>query len=103
MLVSGVLSGRRPATELQCSITNVIIPWPIDRGQNWERKGWVEILHVDLREGESQEGLLARFQAMIRRSGVLNEVKSHRFFISKSEKARIAARKAARRRARRNR
>lgn len=59
-------------------------------------------MHVALREGESQEGLLARFQALVRRSGVLNEVKSHRYFISKSEKARIAARKAARRRNRKS-
>jgi ribosomal protein S21 len=56
-----------------------------------------------IRDGESQEGLLARFQAAVRRSGILNEAKSHRHFISNSEKARIAARKAARRHARKNR
>ncbi|MHB1133300.1 MAG: 30S ribosomal protein S21 [Chloroflexota bacterium] len=55
-------------------------------------------MHVSIRDGESQDGLLARFQALVRRSGILNEVKAHRYFISKSEKARIAARKAARRR-----
>jgi ribosomal protein S21 len=55
-------------------------------------------LHVSIRDGESQEALLARFTALVRRSGIINEVKAHRFFISKSEKARIAERKAARRR-----
>ena len=55
-------------------------------------------MHVSIRDGETQEGLLARFQALVRRSGILNEVKSHRYFISASEKARIAERKAARRR-----
>lgn len=60
-------------------------------------------MHVALRDGETQEGLLARFQSLVRRSGVLNEAKSHRYFISKSEKARIAARKAARRHKRKNR
>jgi ribosomal protein S21 len=60
-------------------------------------------LHVALRDGESQESLLARFQTLVRRSGILNEAKSHRHFISNSEKARIAARKAARRHSRKNR
>ena len=75
---------------------------PVARaGRNpWEGKEGFNTLHVALREGESQEGLLARFQALVRRSGILNEVKSHRYFISRSEKARVAARKAARRRAR---
>ena len=58
-------------------------------------------MHVELREGESQESLLSRFNKMIQRSGLMREVKSHRHFISKSERDRADARKAARRHARR--
>jgi ribosomal protein S21 len=61
------------------------------------------VLQVDLREGESPESLLARFNKMIQREGVLREAKSRRHFISNSELARIAARKAARRRRRKDR
>jgi ribosomal protein S21 len=60
-------------------------------------------MNVTLREGETQEGLLKRFQRGIQNSGLLREVKAKRFFISNGEKARIAARKSAaryRRRAR---
>jgi ribosomal protein S21 len=58
-------------------------------------------MQVSLREGESQESLLSRFQKRMQSSGILREFRSHRHFISKSEKARIAARKSARRAARR--
>lgn len=58
-------------------------------------------MHVQLREGESQESLLSRFTKMVQRSGLMREVKSHRFFVSKSERARAAERKAVRRQARR--
>lgn len=60
-------------------------------------------MFVSLRDGESQEALLKRFQRSIQNSGLLREVKAKRFFISNGEKARIAARKSAaryRRRAR---
>ena len=60
-------------------------------------------MYVSLREGETQEALLRRFQRSIQNSGLLREVKSKRFFVSNGEKARIAARKSAaryRRRAR---
>ena len=63
----------------------------------------VLVLQVDLRDGESPESLLARFNKMIQREGVLREAKSRRHFISNSELARIAARKAARRRRRKDR
>ena len=53
--------------------------------------------YVALREGESGENLLNRFRASVARSGLLKEVKARRFFVSKSEKARIAARRSARR------
>jgi ribosomal protein S21 len=59
------------------------------------------VLQVDLREGESPEALLARFNKMIQRDGILREAKARRHFISNGELARIAARKAARRRRRR--
>lgn len=58
-------------------------------------------MQVNLREGESQESLLSRFQKSVQSSGILREFRAHRHFISKSEQARIDARKAARRAARR--
>ena len=60
-------------------------------------------MFVSIREGETQEALLRRFQRSIQNSGLLREVKGKRFFVSNGEKARIAARKSAaryRRRAR---
>lgn len=53
--------------------------------------------HVVLRDGESGESLLARFRAAVNRSGVLQELKEHRYFRSKGEKVREAARRSARR------
>lgn len=58
-------------------------------------------MQVNLREGESQENLLSRFQKRMQMSGILREFRAHRYFVSKSERARTAARKAARRAARR--
>jgi ribosomal protein S21 len=58
-------------------------------------------MHIALRDGESQEALLARFQKAVQRSGILREARAHRFFVPKPEQARIAARKAARKAARR--
>jgi len=57
-------------------------------------------LEVSIHEGESQESLLRRFQKMVQMSGVLREVKANRHFISKSEAARIKAKKNAQRRRR---
>jgi len=57
-------------------------------------------LQVSIREGESQDSLLRRFQRMVQTSGILREVKSHRYFLSKRELSRIKARKNARRRRR---
>lgn len=59
------------------------------------------MLHVNLREGESFDTLLSRFRASVAKSGVLQELKERRFFISKAEKARMAARRSARRHRRR--
>ncbi len=55
-------------------------------------------LEVSIRAGESQDALLRRFQRMIQVSGVMREVKSHRYFVSKGEASRLKERKNARRR-----
>jgi ribosomal protein S21 len=55
-------------------------------------------LEVSLREGESQDSLLRRFQRMVQMSGILREAKAHRHFLSKGEMARLKAQKSARRR-----
>ncbi len=57
-------------------------------------------LEVRIREGESQESLLQRFNKNIKLSGLLSEVKAKRFFVSRGDAARIKAKKAARRRRR---
>ena len=57
-------------------------------------------LEVTIREGESQESLLRRFQRMVQVDGILREAKAHRHFISKGDAVRIKARKAAKRRRR---
>jgi len=55
-------------------------------------------LQVSVRQGESQDSLLRRFQRMVQMSGVLREAKAHRHFLSKGEAARLKAQKNARRR-----
>ena len=55
-------------------------------------------MQVQIREGESQDSLLRRFQKVGQTSGILREVKAQRHFISKGEKARLKAQKSARRR-----
>lgn len=57
-------------------------------------------LEVWIREGESQESLLRRFQRMVQTEGVLREAKAHRHFVSKRDAARIKAKNNARRRRR---
>ena len=57
-------------------------------------------LEVYLREGESQDSLLKRFQRGVQMSGVLREVKAHSRFISKGDAARIKAKNNARRKRR---
>jgi len=61
---------------------------------------YVMSLEVWIREGESQDSLLRRFQRMVQVSGILREVKAHRYFLSKVELSRLKARKSARRRRR---
>ena len=59
--------------------------------------------YVELRDGESGDELLRRFNAQVTKSGILREIKDRRFFRTKREKARIAAQRAARRRRRQRR
>ena len=56
---------------------------------------------VVLRQGESPESLLRRFRKAVIRDRVLSDAKRKRFFVSKSEKRRLAHRKALRRERRR--
>ena len=53
--------------------------------------------YVSAHEGENIESLLRRFKMSVAKSGVLRDLKDHRFFRSKAEKARVAAQRAARR------
>ena len=57
-------------------------------------------IQISIREGESQESLLRRFQTMVQTSGVLREMKVNRHFLSKGEKARFKAQQSARRKRR---
>ena len=59
-------------------------------------------LEVWIREGESQESLLRRFQRMVQMEGILREAKAHRHFVSKRDAARIKAKNNARRKRRQN-
>jgi small subunit ribosomal protein S21 len=52
---------------------------------------------VELRSNESQEQLLKRFRKKVQRERVMSDVRKKRFFMSNSEKQRIALRKAKRR------
>ena len=56
---------------------------------------------VTLRQGESPENLLKRFRKQVIRDRVLSDIKKKRFFVSNSEKRRLALRKAKRRERRR--
>jgi len=55
-------------------------------------------LEVSVREGETQDSLLRRFQRMVQMDGILREAKAHRYFLSKRDAARLKAKKSARRR-----
>ena len=55
-------------------------------------------LSVSIREGESQDSLLKRFQRMVQMDGILREAKANRHFMSKRDAARLKAKKNARRR-----
>ena len=55
------------------------------------------MVSVILKSGESSEQLLKRFRKKVQREQVLSDVRKRRFFLSNSEKRRIALRKAQRR------
>ncbi len=57
-------------------------------------------LEVSIRKGESQDSLLRRFQRMVQVSGILRDVKAHRYFLSKGEASRLKAKRSERRRRR---
>jgi len=57
-------------------------------------------LEVYVREGETQDSLLRRFQREVQISGIMREAKSRRHFISKRDAARIKAKNNARRKRR---
>jgi small subunit ribosomal protein S21 len=59
------------------------------------------VVSVDLKPGESQESLLRRFRKKVQRDRILSDVRKKRFYVSNSEKRRIAKRKAVRRERRR--
>lgn len=60
----------------------------------------VQMAIVTIRDGEPPEGILSRFRAAVTRGGILKEHKDRKFFRSKGEKQRLAARRSARRRRR---
>ncbi len=55
-------------------------------------------LHVSLREGESQESLVRRFQKDIQMEGILREFKASQPFLSKRDAQILKSTRAARRR-----
>jgi small subunit ribosomal protein S21 len=63
----------------------------------------IPLTSVALRPDESQEKLLKRFRKQVQRERILSDVRKKRFFLSKSEKRRIALQKAKRRERRRQR
>jgi ribosomal protein S21 len=59
-------------------------------------------MQVQLRDGETQDSLLKRFQKVVLMSGVLRDAKAHRYFVSKGEADRIKSKNAARKKQRQN-
>ncbi len=55
-------------------------------------------LKVSLRESETHDSLLRRFQRMVQMDGILREAKAHRHFLSKRDAARLKAKRSAKRR-----
>ena len=51
-------------------------------------------MSVSLRSGESQEALLKRWRKEVTKAGVLKALRKKRWFVSRSEKRRIAKAKA---------
>lgn len=61
----------------------------------------MQVTSVDLKPGESQESLLRRFRRKVQKARIMSDVRRKRFYVSDSEKRRIAKRKAIRRERRR--
>jgi small subunit ribosomal protein S21 len=53
-------------------------------------------LSVSLRSGESQEDLLKRWRKEVAKAGVLKSLRKKRWFVSRSQKRRMAKAKAIR-------
>jgi len=53
-------------------------------------------LSVSSRSGESQEDMLKRFRKEVSKAGILKALRKKRWFVSRSEKRRIAKAKAIR-------
>jgi ribosomal protein S21 len=58
---------------------------------------------VERRSNESFDALLKRFRKKVARDRVLSEARKHRYFVSNSQKRRIALQKAIRRQSKRQR
>ena len=55
-------------------------------------------LEVTLRDGESQDSLLRRFQKAIQMEGILREARASETFLSKRDAYKLKSKRAARRR-----
>lgn len=60
-------------------------------------------MHVIARDGESIEELLGRFKRGMVRSGILKDLKKHRFFVGPGEQRRMKEKAAERKRKQRQR
>ncbi len=60
-----------------------------------------EDMQVIARDGEPIEELLSRFKRGMVRSGILRDLKKHRFFVGPGEQRRLKAKEAARKMKRR--
>ncbi len=56
----------------------------------------VFVLSVSLRAGESQENMLRRWRKEVVKAGILKAVRKKRWFVSRSEKRRMAKARAIR-------
>jgi ribosomal protein S21 len=63
----------------------------------WKVYGQIMALEVSLRDGESQESLVRRFQKTIQMEGILRESRSSQTFLSKRDAYILKSRRAARR------
>ena len=94
----GARIGRGPAGGCPARARCAIV-WSVPVGHEPGTED-VSLAFVTLREGEPPEAIVGRFRAAVTRNGILKEHKDRRFFRSKGEKARLAARRSARRRRR---